>query len=833
MADEFKGIGNESLRNVEALKSSMQEITSATKQANKSLKSQNTLLAAYQNNFDNITKSANKFAELQDKARRSASATTEAFKEQSKQLSIVRSLNAQIDNLYDQILKADEKHEKALRRQVENLSAARDNARELAREFGNLVDDSSKLDKSTMWFSAFSQFIGDIPGLRKLSSPFDAAAQASRETVLNNAKNKQLNESINSLGAEALKTGKGLTAEKLKEKGLSEIVGKSTGSAAASRLRAAKAVAKTESAGMAGLQAGFKALGPAISKAFVPLAIITTLVEVAKFFIDAMFEADKSVTNIAKSLNINKEAAADVYMSFASLKEEAPMLTNILEGNLLLRRDFIKTQLQFNELLGMSVDLSKEENKELAAQLTNANKFLKLNDEEFKGLVGLYAQTGETVDDIKNTILGTTKAYKLQTGLQIDERKILGDVLKTSNAIKLSIKGGVDALIQATINANKFGISLDQLDNTSDSLLNFEQSISDELNAELLLGRDINLERARAAAFTNDQVALTEEVGNLVKGFGPDFQRNALAQDAFAKVLGKSKKEIADMYTTYLENEKLSQAQQKAAIKLTDKEIELLESKGEAGKKVVADMQAGTLTGVEFYNALKEAGFEGKKLTEALGELSQQSLAAQSAEEKFSDALESAKETFAEFVTGGYLDDLADTLVEVIKYLQGYTEGEEEAVKTIRELKQKGDLTEEELKELDALKKIALDEKGWGGTLWEHIKNPTLNYGLYRQVFKNFQAQDAQEAIKKLKDEKLPISSTDTQVEGKDFVIKTLEEDTIVAAGGTNLGRTDEMVSLLKDLIHATNSGKNVYIDSSKVTGALKLTDYKSNFGKR
>ena len=46
----------------------------------------------------------------------------------------------------------------------------------------------------------------------------------------------------------------------------------------------------------------------------------------------------------------------------------------------------------------------------------------------------------------------------------------------------------------------------------SSSLLDFESSIQNELQAELLLGQDINLESARALALQGDQIGAAKEV---------------------------------------------------------------------------------------------------------------------------------------------------------------------------------------------------------------------------------------------------------------------------------------------------------------------------------
>lgn len=413
----------------------------------------------------------------------------------------------------------------------------------------------------------------------------------------------------------------------------------------------------------------FEILGKGLSSAFSglgPLAIIAGAAKAIQMLISAMFQADEQITNIAKNLNVSKDRASDVRQSFYDIKNNASSFGQIQEGNLILVENLVKTQTELNEALGLSVDLSEEQNRDFLVQLTNANKFLKLEKTETEGLVALFAQTGEEVEDIKNLILGTTKETKLLTGFQVNERKILNDVLTTSNAIKLSIKGGTEALIQSTINANKFGVSLKDLSSTTSALLNFEQSISDELSAELLLGRDLNLDRARAAALTNDQVALTEEVGGLIKGFGPDFQRNSIAQEAFAKTLGKSREEIADMYTKYLETEKLRNNQ----LKLGEDEIKQIKQKANITDSQLKLLKEGKLSGVEFYDILKESGIQSERLTELLAGLSVASLESQSSQEKFNDALASAKETFTRFVEGKTLDKFANLLTEFINVWQ-------------------------------------------------------------------------------------------------------------------------------------------------------------------
>ena len=65
---------------------------------------------------------------------------------------------------------------------------------------------------------------------------------------------------------------------------------------------------------------------------------------------------------------------------------------------------------------------------------------------------------------------------------------------------------------------------------------------------------------------------------------------------------------------------------------------------------------------------------------------------------------------------------------------------------------------------------------------------------------------------------------TPTSVKTDDFTIRTNPADTIVAAGGTNLGRTDEMVSLLSQILHKEGY---VSINSTKFGTGYSLGNFK------
>ena len=76
-------------------------------------------------------------------------------------------------------------------------------------------------------------------------------------------------------------------------------------------------------------------------------------------------------------------------------------------------------------------------------------------------------------------------------------------------------------------------------------LLDFESSIEAELQAELLLGKDINLEKARQAALNNELATVAKEISKQI-GSSADFSKmNRIQQEALAAAVGMNREELA------------------------------------------------------------------------------------------------------------------------------------------------------------------------------------------------------------------------------------------------------------------------------------------------
>ena len=130
---------------------------------------------------------------------------------------------------------------------------------------------------------------------------------------------------------------------------------------------------------------------------------------------------------------------------------------------------------------------------------------------------GIYSVTQATGGDLKkNTeeVLAQSTLTAQSYGVQINSKKVLADIGKISKATTLSLGGSAAELSKALTTSQALGISMSQMESIADGLLNFEQSISNEMEAEMLTGKSLNLEKARSLALNNDIAGAAAEIAN-------------------------------------------------------------------------------------------------------------------------------------------------------------------------------------------------------------------------------------------------------------------------------------------------------------------------------
>lgn len=125
--------------------------------------------------------------------------------------------------------------------------------------------------------------------------------------------------------------------------------------------------------------------------------------------------------------------------------------------------------------------------------------------------------------------------------------QVMQDIANNTEAFAGFAKDGGMNVARAAIEAKKLGINFDTAVKIADNLLDFESSIQQQMEAEILLGRQLNLDKARQLALSGDIEGLQREV---LKNVGSESEFNAmnvLQRRALAQSIGISVTELSKM----------------------------------------------------------------------------------------------------------------------------------------------------------------------------------------------------------------------------------------------------------------------------------------------
>ena len=162
------------------------------------------------------------------------------------------------------------------------------------------------------------------------------------------------------------------------------------------------------------------------------------------------------------------------------------------------------------------------------------------------GNLAIMAQTsGTNVDALTDSIVATTSEFNGANRSAISQGVILRDIGNVSEGIRASFSGNTEALVKGAAAARRLGMDIENLDNIASSLMDFESSIQNELEAQLLTGKNINLAKARELALSNDLEGLGKELLKNSSDINEFGKMNRIQQEAQAKALGMTRDQLA------------------------------------------------------------------------------------------------------------------------------------------------------------------------------------------------------------------------------------------------------------------------------------------------
>lgn len=392
-------------------------------------------------------------------------------------------------------------------------------------------------------------------------------------------------------------------------------------------IKSALEAANKEAASLTGtrwsvLGTALKSLGQSFRKnLFDPLIYIGITVKLFKELVSMGLAFSQRTAEIARNLGISSSEAKILNQRFSDITASSNNLlstqTNLLEATNQINDRFGTSAMLTESMLEDQIDLTKK---------------LGLTGDEAAAFAEYSLLSGQSQEDIVNAI------GKQNKGL-LNNKKVIQAVAKVGGQLNAQYKGNPELIAKAVIQAQKLGMTLEDTQGIAKSLLNFEESIANELSAELLTGMDLNLEKARYLAL---QGKSAEAAAELMKNLGPNglvkFQNmNIIQQEALAGALGMNADQLANSLKTQQAINRLS-VKDKQAYKDA---IRAAQEKGDYDKAAALEKQMN----------------QGKEFK--LAELNL------SAQEKFNAAVDKLKGLLASIVEGP-LGQMAETIANMI-----------------------------------------------------------------------------------------------------------------------------------------------------------------------
>ena len=270
-------------------------------------------------------------------------------------------------------------------------------------------------------------------------------------------------------------------------------------------------------------------IGKNLTKSLGPQALVAELLM-------GIMRADEETTELGKSMAMTKGESTLFRENLAEAARDS--------GNMALTGTKIVANFNaLNKELGFINNFTMD----TLVTMTKLTEQVGLSAKEAGGLVQLSEARGANAEDEYKSALSVSYELQKQSGIQQDLREILKGISTITGQLRANLGANTVEMAKAVTLAGELGGTLDDVKTISSSILDFESSIQNELSAELLTGKSINLEKARQFALTGDIVNLEKEIADQLGTFTEFSKMNVIQQEAMAKAFGLSSDRLSDM----------------------------------------------------------------------------------------------------------------------------------------------------------------------------------------------------------------------------------------------------------------------------------------------
>jgi len=254
-------------------------------------------------------------------------------------------------------------------------------------------------------------------------------------------------------------------------------------------------------------------------------------------------------SDIGQAVSDTSKAQTSFQKSLGLSVGESLKLTNQLAKSATFSKNLNVSFAQTAKAVGLINSSLGVGTKLVAKQAEDIGRFalsLGLSEKSQANLAKRSIQTGKSVEGLVLSQIKVVKNAEAEFGTRLNIAEVIDKANQLSGQVRAQLGGNVEELTRAVSVAKELGFELESIAGSSKALLDFQSNIEAELEAELLTGRQLNLEQARLFALTGDYEGLTREIAANVGDFYEFSKLNVLQQDAIAKSVGMTSDQLSD-----------------------------------------------------------------------------------------------------------------------------------------------------------------------------------------------------------------------------------------------------------------------------------------------
>ncbi len=565
-------------------------VRDATKQIGQFLKAIGADTNNFSRDFATVSREANNFATYQANAVKSTKNVNKLLEKANNLRGLANKQQAEASRYFTRAQKAEKqaydltlkgtkeakqkaKVLKAQAKEQEDIAKALDaqvgNSTALADQFETLGKTSQDLSRNVYGTAAA---ISDTLGLSNhLTTSFEDANEIQRQKQIiqedelelqgkinaafedylkMNHENVEDQKEINRLQKEFVEEGKGMTADRLSQFDLEGITGGGENDVAAERIKSAqKGMSNTKTALPSELGTMMKGLGKAIGALAKSLIVLKGIAKVVEFIEYSIFGVENEAVDLARAFSISKREGHELRKSIDASAQAAGLLGANTE-------DFIKLQLEFTKQTGMVTRLNTDQLKTMSLM----TKQLGFSNEEAVHLTESFKAQGTSSEQGLESLIEGYNTMKLQGKATATFKALMGDITSDAELQRIFLTQGADAAMRQAQAVRRTGLSLSQQRSTAEGLLDFEKTMSDQLELQIFTGKDINLLDAQRLAAAGDTQGAFKLIQKEMGKLSAAEMKMPMIRNKMLSVLGMS-------YEQYLETLNVQQQQNAALLK--------------------------------------------------------------------------------------------------------------------------------------------------------------------------------------------------------------------------------------------------------------------------